>query len=286
MKLVVRKGLGALVAALVLVCAFALPGMAMAEDLGGIGGNTTQQYDNAQNRSYDNNGSNGLTNENGRNPVQQFKDNLPNNNDGSGITDYLNGYNPVDRDSMNRAQSVVSPLANVIKTIISVILVALPVILFLVSAVDMVYLTVPFSRSLLCPGGQESMSSMSGGMGGYGAGYGAGYGSGYGAGYGSGMGAQMTGSSGRKFISDDAEQALQEAQAASAGAANSSMGMQAGYGGMQQAKPAKSKSPLMIYMKKRVWMYVVFGLSLVLLFSNVWLQWGAGLANWIVSLIS
>ena len=285
MKLVVRKGLGALVAALVLVCAFALPGAAMAEDLGGIGDTTTQQYDNTQNRSYDNNGSNGLTNENGRNPVQQFKDNLPNNNDGSGITDYLNGYNPVDRDSMNRAQSVVSPLANVIKTIISVILVALPVILFLVSAVDMVYLTVPFSRSLLCPGGQESMSSMSGGMGGYGAGYGAGMG-GYGAGYGAGMGAQMTGSSGRKFISDDAEQALQEAQAASAGAANSSMGMQAGYGGMQQAKPAKTKSPLMIYMKKRVWMYVVFGLSLVLLFSNVWLQWGAGLANWIVSLIS
>ena len=285
MKLVLRKGLGALVAALVLVCSFALPGMAMAEDLGGIGGNTTQQYDNTQNRSYDNNGSNGLTNENGRNPVQQFKDNLPNNNDGSGITDYLNGYNPVDRDSMNRAQSVVSPLANVIKTIISVILVALPVILFLVSAVDMVYLTVPFSRSLLCPGGQESMSSMSGGMGGYGAGYGAGMG-GYGAGYGAGMGAQMTGSSGRKFISDDAEQALQEAQAASAGAANSSMGMQAGYGGMQQAKPAKTKSPLMIYMKKRVWMYIVFGLSLVLLFSNVWLQWGAGLANWIVSLIS
>lgn len=278
MKLVVRKGLGALVAALVLVCAFALPGAAMAEDLGGIGDTTTQQYDNTQNRSYDNNGSNGLTNENGRNPVQQFKDNLPNNNDGSGITDYLNGYNPVDRDSMNRAQSVVSPLANVIKTIISVILVALPVILFLVSAVDMVYLTVPFSRSLLCPGGQESMSSMSGGMGGYGAGYG--------AGMGAGMGAQMTGSSGRKFISDDAEQALQEAQAASAGAANSSMGMQAGYGGMQQAKPAKTKSPLMIYMKKRVWMYVVFGLSLVLLFSNVWLQWGAGLANWIVSLIS
>lgn len=278
MKLVVRKGLGALVAALVLVCAFALPGMAMAEDLGGIGDTTTQQYDNTQNRSYDNNGSNGLTNENGRNPVQQFKDNLPNNNDGSGITDYLNGYNPVDRDSMNRAQSVVSPLANVIKTIISVILVALPVILFLVSAVDMVYLTVPFSRSLLCPGGQESMSSMSGGMGGYGAGYG--------AGMGAGMGAQMTGSSGRKFISDDAEQALQEAQAASAGAANSSMGMQAGYGGMQQAKPAKAKSPLMIYMKKRVWMYIVFGLSLVLLFSNVWLQWGAGLANWIVSLIS
>lgn len=281
MKLVVRKGLGALVAALVLVCAFALPGAAMAEDLGGIGDTTTQQYDNTQNRSYDNNGGNGLTNENGRNPVQQFKDNLPNNNDGSGITDYLNGYNPVDRDSMNRAQSVVSPLANVIKTIISVILVALPVILFLVSAVDMVYLTVPFSRSLLCPGGQESMSSMSGGMGGYGAGMG-----GYGAGYGAGMGAQMTGSSGRKFISDDAEQALQEAQAASAGAANSSMGMQAGYGGMQQAKPAKTKSPLMIYMKKRVWMYVVFGLSLVLLFSNVWLQWGAGLANWIVSLIS
>ena len=274
MKLVVRKGFGALVAVLVLVCAFALPGAAMAEDLGGIGGNTTQQYDNTQNRSYDNNGGNGLTDENGRNPVQQFKDNLPNNNDDSGITDYLNGYNPVDRDSMNRAQSVVSPLANVIKTVISVILVALPVILFLVSAVDMVYLTVPFSRSLLCPGGQESMSSMSGGMGGYGAGYGA------------GMGAQMTGSSGRKFISDDAEQALQEAQAASAGAANSSMGMQAGYGGMQQAKPAKAKSPLMIYMKKRVWMYVVFGLSLILLFSNVWLQWGAGLANWIVSLIS
>ncbi len=283
MKLVVRKGFGALVAVLVLVCAFALPGAAMAEDLGGIGDTTTQQYDNTQNRSYDgntqgNNGGNGLTDENGRNPVQQFKDNLPNNNDGSGITDYLNGYNPVDRDSMNRAQSVVSPLANVIKTVISVILVALPVILFLVSAVDMVYLTVPFSRSLLCPGGQESMSSMSGGMGGYGAGYG--------GGYGSGMGAQMTGSSGRKFISDDAEQALQEAQAASAGAANSSMGMQAGYGGMQEAKPAKSKSPLMIYMKKRVWMYIVFGLSLILLFSNVWLQWGAGLANWIVSLIS
>lgn len=278
MKLVLRKGFGALVAALVLVCAFALPGAAMAEDLGGIGGNTTQQYDNGSTNQQYNNGGSGLTDENGRNPVQQFKDNLPNNNDDSGITDYLNGYNPVDKDSMNRAQNVVSPLAGVIKTVISVILVALPVILFLVSAVDMVYLTVPFSRSLLCPGGQESMSSMSGGMGGYGAGYG--------GGYGSGMGAQMTGSSGRKFISDDAEQALQEAQAASAGAANSSMGMQAGYGGMQEAKPAKTKSPLMIYMKKRVWMYVVFGLSLILLFSNVWLQWGAGLANWIVSLIS
>lgn len=231
--------------------------VATAEDLGGFGsdgGDESSQTYNWDNQSNNGGSSDGLKLEE---------------NDDAGISDMMRNQHPVTKDSMARAQNGVAPLVRMISGFISLILVLLSVWIFAQTAIDLVYLVVPFSRGALNP----NMAS-GGAMGAMGAGMG--------MGMGMGGGAQVSGNGGKKWVSDEAEQALNEGQAGSVGAANGAMGMGMGMA-PQQNKP---KNVLGIYLKKRIGFMILFAICLIVLFCTVPLTIGTTTANTLVSWVS
>lgn len=242
--------------------------VATAEDLGGFGsdsGDESSQSYNWDNQSNSDDGTATRGNGDSSDGLKLEEE------DDAGISDMLRNQHPVTKDSMARAQNGVAPLVRMISGFISLILVLLSVWIFSQTAIDLVYLVVPFSRGMLNPnmasGG--AMGAMGGGMG---------------MGMGMGGGAQVSGNGGKKWVSDEAEQALNEGQAGSVGAANGAMGMGMGMGmAPQQNKP---KNVLGIYLKKRIGFMVLFAICLIVLFCTVPLTIGTTTANTLVSWVS
>ena len=195
--------------------------------------------------------------------------------DGTGaIGDYMKGYNPVDGEDMAKANQLASPLVNMIGTIIGVIVVIVSAGIFLVTALDLAYIGLPFTRPLLtakyqlvsdealaCVGGgaagqqggmQGGMGGMSGGMGGMQGGMG---------GMSGGMG--MGGMSGGMGM----------------GGMSGGMGM--GANGQQQG----TKSIIVSYLKKRIVFLVIFALATVILLSSVFTDCGINLAALLMKLM-
>lgn len=242
--------------------------VATADDLGGFssnGGNDSSQSYNWDNQS--NNSNSGNSGNGGSSEGLQLEE-----NDDAGISNMLRNQHPVTKDSMTRAQNGVAPLVRMISGFISLILVLLSIWIFAQTAIDLVYLAVPFSRGMLNPGmaaGGAAMGAMSTGMG-----------------MGMGGGAQVSGNGGKKWVSDEAEQALNEGQAGSVGAANGAMGMNMGMGMGMAPQQNKPKNVLGIYLKKRVGFMILFAISLVVLFCTVPLTIGTTTANTLVSWVS
>lgn len=240
--------------------------VATADDLGGFGadsGDESSQSYNWDNQSNSGDGGTATYNNGGSSDGLKLEE-----NDDAGISDMLRNQHPVTKDSMARAQNGVAPLVRMISGFISLILVLLSVWIFAQTAIDLVYLVVPFSRGVLNP------NMVSGGaMGGMSMGMGMGMG-----------GAQVSGNGGKKWVSDEAEQALNEGQAGSVGAANGAMGMSMGMGmAPQQNKP---KNVLGLYLKKRIGFMVLFAICLIVLFCTVPLTIGTTTANTLVSWVS
>lgn len=248
---------------------------AFAEDLGGFSsddGNSSSQtynWDNQSNSDSGNDDSSIYGNGGNSDGLKLDK------NDDAGISNMLRNQHPVTQDSMARAQNGVAPLVRMISGFISLILVLLSIWIFAQTAIDLVYLVVPFSRGMLNP----NMAASGAAMGAMGAGAGMGMGMGMGGG-----GAQVSGNGGKKWVSDEAEQALNEGQAGSVGAANGAMGMGMGMGmAPQQSKP---KNVLGIYLKKRIGFMILFAICLIVLFCTVPLTIGTTTANTLVSWVS
>lgn len=244
---------------------------ATAEDLGGFGsdsGDGSSQTYNWDNQSSNGDDGNSTYDNGGSSDGLKLEE-----NDDAGISEMLRNQHPVTKDSMARAQNGVAPLVRMISGFISLILVLLSVWIFAQTAIDLVYLVVPFSRGVLNPN-MASSGAMGGGMG-----------MGMGMGVGMGMGgAQVSGNGGKKWVSDEAEQALNEGQAGSVGAANGAMGMSMGVGMTpQQNKP---KNVLGIYLKKRIGFMILFAICLIVLFCTVPLTIGTTTANTLVSWVS
>lgn len=200
------------------------------------------------------------------------------------VTDYMRNYNAMDGEDMDKASTMMSPITSIIGTIIGVIDVLTVALLFLVTALDLMYIAVPFVRKYLYPAG-EMQQQGSPGMGGMGMGMGMGMRGGYGMGGMGGMGAQPAGDAGRKFVSDECIAALMESQPqqAAGGMGGMGMGMGMGMGGMggmgAQAQPAPTKSVIATYLKKRIFFLIVFAIAFALLMSSIFFDCGLNLAQ-------
>ena len=84
----------------------------------------------------------------------------------SAVADYLRGREAVTAENMQEAQTYVSPITNIIGTLIGIILALTSSAIFLVTALDLLYIGVPFVRPLLYPAGQQAGGAPMGGMGG------------------------------------------------------------------------------------------------------------------------
>lgn len=195
--------------------------------------------------------------------------------DNTSISDYLKGYNPVTQDNMEKAGTMASPVVNALGTVSGFIIMLVSAGIFVVTALDLAYIGIPFLRPTLNPnyGAGAQGGSPMGGMG-----------MGMGMRGGMGMGgaqAQPATSGHRCLVSDEAVACVQ--MASQGQAQGSPMGGGMGMGGMgmggAQAQPTSTKSVIFTYLKKRTFFLIVFSVATVLLMSSIFTDCGLNLAE-------
>lgn len=195
--------------------------------------------------------------------------------DNTGLLDYMSNYNPLTDENMQEANKLAGPLATVIGNATGLILVIVTALIFLITALDLAYIAVPFIRKFLNPNlgtGQSASGGMPmGGMGGMG-----------------GMSRPSApAGGGHCWVSDEAIASVNLAggnQQAQPGMGAMSMGnpMMGGAPG-PQAQP--TKSVIVTYLKKRMVFMVVFVVCTIVLFSSALTDCGINLAELLMNII-
>lgn len=187
------------------------------------------------------------------------------------------------------AAAFTSPYVRGINFVMGCIYAVFGGLLGFITVLDLLYIAVPPIRKYL---NTEQPQQGAGGMGGFG-----GMGMGMGMGMG-GMGGAQTASTGLgRFVSDEAVAALAEAGTAQQGGGGmGGMGGMGGFGmggfggmgmggmGGAQATP-KTKSVILVYMKKRAFALVCFFACIVLFTSTLFTDMGLYIGSWIVQTI-
>lgn len=177
-------------------------------------------------------------------------------------------------ESVEKSKKWVEPVAKIINLAMAIVLGIFSALLVFISALDLVYLGVPFVRPYLMPnqpqqsGGMPSMGmhGMSMGM------------------HGMSMGSQPQQSSAvsgiGQWISDDAKNALMEASNQQTQQPTMSMGMNT------PAQQPKGKNLMFSYIKKRAFTLVMLGVCLVLFTCTIFTDIGVMLGMKLLALLS
>lgn len=191
-----------------------------------------------------------------------LEDNVRSSTKDNGVADYLKDYQAMSPDQLKTASEKVSPLTNIIGYIMGGVITLTTSAIFLITALDLAYISIPFVRGLLYTGGNTAqaggmgMSSMAGGM------------------------AQQQGST-RQLVSDEAVQCVSLASGGGASMGASMPGMGMGMGAMQQQpQQGGTKSVIMAYLKKRTFFLILFAICSVMLTSSIFIGTGINLAQW------
>lgn len=158
----------------------------------------------------------------------------------------------VDNESMQKANTYLNPTARVLNTIMAIILGFTSLALFLISALDLLYIAFPPIRSLLNVQGGSTSSGI-------------------------GIGASAGGSqtSSFRWISDEAVAAVSEA-----GSGQSSGGW------FNSDQKPKTKSVIVSYLKKRSFFLIVFAICCILFSTTVFTDLGIKVGTWLLGVIT
>ena len=85
----------------------------------------------------------------GNTAQEQQVDQGSNSRDAGALGDALQNYNPITDDNMSQAQALANPITNIIGNIIGAIVLLTAAGIFLVTALDLAYIAMPFTRPLL-----------------------------------------------------------------------------------------------------------------------------------------
>lgn len=182
---------------------------------------------------------------------------------GNSVSDYLQNREVIGDEEMQKANNLASPVVSVIGTIAGFIVLIVSAAIFAITALDLLYIGVPFTRTYLAPA-QASGGGAMGGMGMMG-----------------GMGAMGGGQQqpqGRQWVSDEAIQAVQLANPSGGAGGGMPMGGMGAMGGGQQ-QPQSTKSVILGYFKKRVFFIVIFSLCTIVLTSSIVTDCGINLGK-------
>ena len=196
----------------------------------------------------------GLT---GGNTAQEQQVDQGGSRDAGALGDALQNYNPITDDNMNQAKALANPITNIIGNIIGAIVLLTASGIFLITALDLAYIAMPFTRPLLTSKHQLVSDEALAAVGGAGSGQQAG-----------GMGSPMGGGMGSPM-----------------GGMGSPMGSPMG-GGMGAGQQKQStKSVITTYFKKRVVFMVIFAVATVILTSSILTGVGINLAALLTEII-
>lgn len=187
------------------------------------------------------------------------------------ISDYMRGHDAVSKKDMESASKIASPIVALIGKATGVIILLVDALIFLVTALDLLYIAVPFTRKYLNPANLQQGGGMMPGMG-------------MGARMGMSMGGGAQGAvdpNAHKWVSDEAVAAIMMSQPQQQGGMAGSIGMgMGGYGGIQQPQQQQStKSTITTYFKKRIIFIVVFAIATTILMSSILVDCGLNLAQ-------
>lgn len=167
----------------------------------------------------------------------------------------------VDNESMQKANTYLNPTARILNTIMAIILGFTSLALFLISALDLLYIAFPPIRSLLNVQGGSTSS-----------------------GIGASVGGSQTSSFFSRWISDEAV-----ASVVKAGSEQSSGGFGGGgFGGgmVSSAQKPKTKSVIVGYLKKRSFFLIVFAICCILFSTTVFTDLGIKVGTWLLGVIT
>lgn len=199
----------------------------------------------------------GLT---GGNTAQEQQVDQGGSRDAGALGDALQNYNPITDDNMNQAKALANPITNIIGNIIGAIVLLTASGIFLITALDLAYIAMPFTRPLLTSKHQLVSDEALAAVGGAGSGQQAG---GMGSPMGGGMGSPMGG------------------MGSPMGGMGSPMGGGMGAGQQKQS----TKSVITTYFKKRVVFMVIFAVATVILTSSILTGVGINLAALLTEII-
>jgi len=179
----------------------------------------------------------------------------------NGVVDFFKNHQSMTSEQLNKASETISPITNIFGYMMGGVIAFSSSAIFLITALDLLYISVPPIRGLLYSGGQSQSASM--GMG--------------------GMGMQGSQSSkGSQWVSDEAIQC----SALIGGGSSQSMGMSGmGMQGSMQQQSMGTKSVIMTYLKKRAFFVILFAICTIILTSSILLGTGVNIAQWCMKLI-
>ena len=198
------------------------------------------------------------------------------------VGDWISNQSGMTGDQLNEASENLSFVTNFIGYVVGGIVILIFAGLFLITALDLFYITFPPVRNLLYKAGTDGTGAYTGG--------------GMAGGYGRGMmGMGMAGAGGAaggtnkptQWVSDEAVQCA--ALMGGSAQAQNGGGMMGGgmYGGMQgqPQQQMSTKSVIGIYFRKRIFFMILLVLCVIILTSSALLGTGVNLALWGVRLI-
>lgn len=183
---------------------------------------------------------------------------------------------------LTKAANTLSPVTNILGTLVGAGIVLLWAFIFVITILDLLYITIPPIRNVLYKGGGAGAQ---GGMGMGGMGMRGGM-------MGGGMGSGNADLKPTQWISDEAVNCVALLGGGGQSGAGGGMGM-GGYGmggmggmggGAQQAQPMKSV--IGTYFKKRVVFMVMLGICTIVLTSSIIMKTGINLGSWVLKIFN
>lgn len=195
--------------------------------------------------------------------------------DTGSIADEMKGYKPVDEEDMQKAKESSSWLTDLTGVFISFIIIVTFALVFVITALDFLYIAVPFVRGFLYTAGTDGTGGLSGN--------------------------NMSGSTsfmGKQWVSDEA--VMVSAMLGGSAQANGHMsgGMPGMMGGGMMGGPAMGlgaqnastqqkggKSPIRVYIAKRVGFLIFLGVASVLLFTSAFTDFGINVGGMLLDVL-
>ena len=195
--------------------------------------------------------------------------------DDQDVANWIKNQRGMTGEQLEKASNTLSPLTNLCGYLVGGIVCIIFTLVFVITVLDILYITVPPIRGLLYKGNQSGGSAQVGG-------YNSGYNSGY-TPFNQGM--QQGGQQGllqsMQWISDEA---VQCAMLSGGGQQQAQAG---GYPGQQapQQGQMSNKSIIAMYFKKRVFFMILLGICVLVLTSSALLGTSINLAQWLLKII-
>ncbi len=212
--------------------------------------------------------------------LSDFLDNGSVDQEDLNVGNFIKNQRGVSGKNLQQASNFISPLTNFLGKVIGVIIALASIGIFVITAIDLLYIAIPPIRTFLYTPGTDGTGAATAGRG-----YGMG-GPGMGMGMGMGMGGPVQEQRRKiQFVSDECVQVCSMMGGSSMTEGMGGMSRMGGYQAQPQNQMSRG-SVMKTYLKKRAFFIGLFAVCLIILMSSALMGTGVNIAQWGLKLIS